>query len=304
MFVSLSSSLRPSSISRNVAVLRCLCSSQEKPDVSGRRSKGLPSKIPIPGVKHVILVSSGKGGVGKSATSVNLALSLARMDKNTSVGILDADVYGPSIPKMMNLEGQQPEVNSQNIMQPLVNFGIKCMSMGFLVDPDKAIVWRGLMVMSAINRLLRQVTWGPLDYLIVDMPPGTGDTQLSISQSIPVSGAVIVTTPQSISLLDVDRSIDMYKKVNIPIFGIVVNMSHFICNKCDTEHLLFGGSDAVESIARKHGTEILCRVPFNSNIMLCNDNGQPIYFSDDKSVSSVYSNLAHRVTSKLHKPLT
>lgn len=254
-------------------------------------------------MKHVILVSSGKGGVGKSATSVNLALSLTRIKKDATVGLLDADVYGPSIPKMMNLEGQEPQVNSQNIMQPLVNFGIKCMSMGFLVDPSKAIVWRGLMVMQAINRLVRQVTWGPLDYLIVDMPPGTGDTQLSISQTIPVSGSVIVTTPQSISLLDVERSIDMYKKVNIPIFGIVVNMSHFICSKCDTKHQLYGDSSAVEALAAKHGTCILSHVPFNSNIMLCNDSGKPIYLSDDSSVSTVYADLAEKVTHKLHKPL-
>ncbi|KAM7306045.1 iron-sulfur protein NUBPL [Ixodes scapularis] len=151
-----------------------------------RASKGLPKKFPIAGVKHVVLVASGKGGVGKSTTAVNLALALSQSDKHPSVGILDADVYGPSIPRMMNLSGE-PELTNQNLMKPLVNYGIKCMSMGFLVDDKSPVVWRGLMVMSAIQKLLRQVAWGPLDYLVVDMPPGTGDTQLSISQNIPVS---------------------------------------------------------------------------------------------------------------------
>ena len=265
-------------------------------------AKGLPKKLPIPGVKHVILVSSGKGGVGKSATSVNLALALSKI-KETSVGLLDADVYGPSVPKMMNLQGQQPEINHQNVMQPLVNFGVKCMSMGFLVDPAKAIVWRGLMVMQAIERLIRQVKWGPLDYLVIDMPPGTGDTQLSISQTIPVSGAVIVTTPQSISLLDTERSIDMYNKVGIPILGIVINMSHFICSKCEAKHLLYGSLDAVRNLAEKSNTSILVEVPFSSSIMACNDEGKPVFLSEDVQIKNIYTALASSVIQKLEKPL-
>lgn len=291
-------------LSRTFSFSKCSFSTTNKmpQNASDRMTKGLPKRLPIPGVKHVILVSSGKGGVGKSATSVNLALSLSKLN-NSTVGLLDADVYGPSIPKMMNLEGQEPQLNHQNVMQPLVNFGVKCMSMGFLVDSSKAIVWRGLMVMQAIERLIRQVTWGPLDYLIVDMPPGTGDTQLSISQTIPVSGAVIVTTPQKISLLDTQRSIDMYNKVNIPILGIVINMSHFICSKCDTKHHLYGSLDVVEELAHKSNTSILTRVPFSPNIMACNDNGKPIFLSGESDLIQIYANLATSVIQKLERPL-
>ena len=279
-----------------------LCTQAKKSPNVERMARGLPKKLPIPEVDHVLLVSSGKGGVGKSATSVNLALSLAKVT-GSKVGLLDADVYGPSIPKMMNLESQQPEVNHQNVMQPLVNFGVKCMSMGFLVDPSKAIVWRGLMVMQAIERLIRQVTWGPLDYLIIDMPPGTGDTQLSISQTIPVSGAVIVTTPQSISLLDTKRSIDMYNKVNIPILGIVVNMSHFICSKCESKHQLYGPLEAVKKLAQESNTDILIEVPFNPSVMSCNDHGKPIFLSGDEEIMKIYTDLANSVIQKLTKPL-
>lgn len=174
----------------------------------------LPKKLPIAGVKQVIVVASGKGGVGKSTTAVNLALGIQACDKTKLIGLLDADVYGPSIPKMMNLK-RPVHLNKQQLMQPLMNFGIKCMSMGFLIeDESNPIVWRGLMVMSAIQRLLRQVSWGPLDYLIVDMPPGTGDTQLTLSQNIPIDGAVIVTTPQDIALLDARKGAEMFRKAD------------------------------------------------------------------------------------------
>ncbi|KAM7403766.1 hypothetical protein PAMA_004274 [Pampus argenteus] len=184
-------------------------------------ARGLPKQKPITGVKQVIVVASGKGGVGKSTTAVNLALGLMANDSSKSVGLLDADVYGPSIPKLMNLKGN-PELTDNNLMIPLTNYGVPCMSMGFLVEDVAPIVWRGLMVMSAIEKLLRQVDWGLLDYLVVDMPPGTGDVQLSISQNIPVAGAVIVSTPQDIALLDARRGTEMFRKVHVPVISASV----------------------------------------------------------------------------------
>ncbi|XP_067390425.1 iron-sulfur cluster transfer protein NUBPL isoform X1 [Emydura macquarii macquarii] len=178
-------------------------------------SRGLPKQKPIEGVKQVLVFASGKGGVGKSSTAVNIALALAANDSTKAVGLLDADVYGPSIPKMMNLKGN-PELSPKNLMRPLKNYGIACMSMGFLVEETAPVVWRGLMVMSAIEKLLRQVDWGQLDYLVIDMPPGTGDVQLSVSQNIPVTGAVIVSTPQDIALLDARKGAEMFRKVHVP----------------------------------------------------------------------------------------
>ncbi|XP_013786683.1 iron-sulfur protein NUBPL-like [Limulus polyphemus] len=224
-------------------------------DHNPKAPKGLPTKLPIAGVKQVIVVASGKGGVGKSTTAVNLALAIKMTQKNKDVGLLDADVYGPSIPRMMNLSGQ-PEVTNQNLMKPLMNFGIKCMSMGFLVEEKSAIVWRGLMVMSAIQKLLRQVAWGPLDYLVVDMPPGTGDTQLSLSQSIPITGAVIVTTPQDIALLDAVRGTDMFRKVGVPVLGIIQNMNAFSCPNCGHTSYIFG-QDGAQRVAKQLDVEIL-----------------------------------------------
>ncbi|XP_067895442.1 iron-sulfur protein NUBPL isoform X2 [Heterodontus francisci] len=214
---------------------------------------GLPKQKVIPGVKQTIVVASGKGGVGKSTTAVNLALGLAAND--LVVGLLDADVYGPSIPRMMNLRGN-PELTDSNLMRPLVNFGIVCMSMGFLVEEAAPIVWRGLMVMSAIEKLLRQVDWGQLDYLVIDMPPGTGDVQLSISQNIPISGAVIVSTPQDIALLDAQRAAEMFRKVSVPVLGIVQNMSVFQCPKCKYEAHIFG-ADGAKALATKLGLDVL-----------------------------------------------
>jgi len=218
-------------------------------------ARGLPKKWPIAGVKHVVVVASGKGGVGKSTTSVNLALGMLASNQSLHVGLLDADVYGPSIPKMMNLNGQ-PELTKQNQMKPLVNFGVPCMSMGFLVEEGSPIVWRGLMVMSAIEKLLRQVAWGELDILVIDMPPGTGDTQLSISQHIPISGAVIVTTPQDIALLDARRGAEMFRKVDVPVLGLIQNMSHYVCPKCQHKAYIFG-QDGARNVAKEMDLELL-----------------------------------------------
>ncbi|XP_032240855.2 iron-sulfur protein NUBPL-like isoform X2 [Nematostella vectensis] len=265
----------------------------------GRLSRGLPRKWPIAGVKQVILVASGKGGVGKSTTAVNLALALMAIKKELRVGLLDADVYGPSIPMLMNLQGQQPELTPKNQMKPLVNFGMPCMSMGFLVDDKAPIVWRGLMVMSAIEKLLRQVAWGGLDILLIDMPPGTGDTQLSISQLIPVAGAIIVTTPQDIALLDARRGAEMFKKVDIPVLGLVQNMSHYVCPNCSHKAYIFG-QDGAKGVALDMGTEVLGDVPLDLDIRQTSDEGNPIVVLHPESLQAkAYQDIAAKVLDKL-----
>jgi len=260
--------------------------------------RGLPKKEPLPGVKNIILISSAKGGVGKSTTTVNVALALANHEDTPKVGILDADVFGPSIPKLMNLSGN-PALTHDNLMEPLINYGVKCMSMGFLVDEDEAIVWRGPMVMSALQKLTRNVAWSPLDYLLIDMPPGTGDTQLSITQLLPIKGAVIVTTPQDVALLDARRGIEMYRKVNIPILGIVQNMSHYTCPKCHhTEHI-FGNNGAMK-LSRDLDTEILGNIPLDLQICEYSDKGFPIVLSKPNSPqSSSYREISSTILSKI-----
>ncbi|XP_063146097.1 iron-sulfur cluster transfer protein NUBPL isoform X2 [Candoia aspera] len=244
-------------------------------------ARGLPKQKQIEGVKQVLLVASGKGGVGKSTTAVNVALALATNEPTKAVGLLDADVYGPSIPKMMNLKGN-PEVTSKNLMRPLVNYGIACMSMGFLVEETAPIVWRGLMVMSAIEKLLRQVDWQQLDYLVIDMPPGTGDIQLSISQNIPVAGAVIVSTPQDIALLDAHKGAEMFRKMNVPVLGLIQNMSVFQCPKCKHETHIFG-ADGVKKLAKNIGIDVLGDIPLHVHVRETSDAGKPIVISQPQS---------------------
>uniref|UniRef100_A0AAY4A708 Iron-sulfur cluster transfer protein NUBPL n=2 Tax=Denticeps clupeoides TaxID=299321 RepID=A0AAY4A708_9TELE len=263
-------------------------------------ARGLPKQKPIAGVEQVIVVASGKGGVGKSTTAVNLALGLMANDPHVTVGLLDADVYGPSIPKLMNLKGN-PELTDKNLMRPLVNFGIPCMSMGFLVEDVAPIVWRGLMVMSAIEKLLRQVDWGLLDYLVVDMPPGTGDVQLSITQNIPIAGAVIVSTPQDIALLDARRGAEMFRKVNVPVLGLVQNMSVFQCPNCHHQTHIFG-ADGVRELARNLGVEMLGDIPLHLNIRETSDQGQPVVVSSpDSPEAEAYKKVASAVVQRLHK---
>ncbi|XP_067945901.1 iron-sulfur cluster transfer protein NUBPL-like [Watersipora subatra] len=254
----------------------------------------IPKKLPIPGVDKVILVASGKGGVGKSTTAVNLAIALRGEGHSNRVGLLDADVYGPSIPTMMNLD-DSPELNDQNVMLPLLNYGIKCMSMGFLVKKDNPIVWRGLMVMSAIQQLTRQVRWGPLDYLVVDMPPGTGDAQLSLSQTIVVDGAIIVSTPQDIALIDARKGTEMFRKVNIPVLGIVQNMSSFTCSNCGHREDIFKREGA-RNLSSELSIPILVDIPIHRSIMECADQGHPIVVSKPESESAkLYYQLADSV---------
>ncbi|XP_066550610.1 iron-sulfur cluster transfer protein NUBPL [Amia ocellicauda] len=261
-------------------------------------ARGLPKQKPIPGVKQVVVVASGKGGVGKSTTAVNLALGIAANDPSKVVGLLDADVYGPSIPKLMNLRGN-PELTDKNLMRPLVNYGIPCMSMGFLVDETAPIVWRGLMVMSAIEKLLRQVEWGPVDYLVVDMPPGTGDVQLSITQNVPIAGAVIVSTPQDIALLDARRGAEMFRKVHVPVLGFVQNMSVFQCPNCQHQSHIFG-TDGARELARSLGVEVLGDIPLHMSIRETSDTGQPVVVSSPGSPEAgAYLRVAAEVVRRL-----
>uniref|UniRef100_A0A2K6L4N6 Iron-sulfur cluster transfer protein NUBPL n=1 Tax=Rhinopithecus bieti TaxID=61621 RepID=A0A2K6L4N6_RHIBE len=264
-------------------------------------SRGLPKQKPIEGVKQVLVVASGKGGVGKSTTAVNLALALAANDSSKAIGLLDVDVYGPSIPKMMNLKGN-PELSQSNLMKPLLNYGIACMSMGFLVEENEPVVWRGLMVMSAIEKLLRQVDWGQLDYLVVDMPPGTGDVQLSVSQNIPITGAVIVSTPQDVALMDAHKGAEMFRKVHVPVLGLVQNMSVFQCPKCKHKTHIFG-ADGARKLAQTLGLEVLGDIPLHLNIREASDTGQPIVFSQPESdEAKAYLRIAVEVVRRLPSP--
>ncbi|XP_026520303.1 iron-sulfur protein NUBPL isoform X2 [Notechis scutatus] len=289
-------------LNRMAANLKKMSSNAKDGALEDKRSKimarGLPKQKPIEGVKQVLLVASGKGGVGKSTTAVNVALALAANEPTKAVGLLDADVYGPSIPKMMNLKGN-PEVTSKNLMRPLVNYGISCMSMGFLVEETAPIVWRGLMVMSAIEKLLRQVDWHQLDYLIIDMPPGTGDIQLSISQNIPVAGAVIVSTPQDIALLDAHKGAVMFRKVNVPVLGLIQNMSVFQCPKCKHETHIFG-ADGVKKLSKNIGIDVLGDIPLHVHIRETSDSGKPIVISQPQSnVAQAYLKIAAEIVKRL-----
>ncbi|KAK6481312.1 iron-sulfur protein NUBPL-like [Huso huso] len=264
-------------------------------------ARGLPKQKPILGVKQVVVVASGKGGVGKSTTAVNLALGIAANDSSKSVGLLDADIYGPSIPKLMNLRGN-PELTDSMRSEALPRFFFflsTSMSMGFLVEETAPIVWRGLMVMSAIERLLRQVAWGQLDYLVIDMPPGTGDVQLSITQNIPISGAVIVSTPQDIALLDARRGAEMFRKVNVPVLGLVQNMSVFHCPNCNHKTHIFGEDGATE-LANSLGVEVLGDIPLHINIREMSDKGQPVVVSKpDSPEAKAYLKVAAQVVKRL-----
>ncbi|KAM6073594.1 LOW QUALITY PROTEIN: iron-sulfur cluster transfer protein NUBPL [Chlamydotis macqueenii] len=264
-------------------------------------SRGLPKQKPIAGVKQVVVVASGKGGVGKSTTAVNIALALAANDSTKEVGLLDADIYGPSIPKMMNLKGN-PELTPKNLMRPLKNYGIACMSMGFLIEETAPVVWRGLMVMSAVEKLLRQVDWGQLDYLVVDMPPGTGDVQLSVSQNIPIAGAVIISTPQDVALLDARKGAEMFRKVHVPVLGLVQNMSVFQCPKCKHETHIFG-ADGVKDLAKTLGLDILGDIPLHVNIRETCDSGQPVVVSQPQSdAAKAYLKIAMEIVRRLPVP--
>lgn len=250
----------------------------------------------LPGVKNIIAVASGKGGVGKSTTTVNLALALA--SEGASVGVLDADIYGPSQPMMMGIEGRPESVDGKS-MEPLENYGVQVISIGFLVDPDQAMIWRGPMATQALEQLLRQTRWRELDYLLIDMPPGTGDIALTLSQRVPLTGAVIVTTPQDIALLDVKRGVEMFKKVGVPILGIVENMAVYCCPNCGhTEHIF--GADGGQRMAQKYDVDLLGSLPLTMSIREQADAGRPTVVADpDSSIAATYRQIARRTAVKV-----
>lgn len=251
---------------------------------------------PLPGVKNIIAVASGKGGVGKSTTSVNLALALA--SEGANVGILDADIYGPSIPTMLGLSGA-PETVDGKTMLPKVSFGVQTISIGYLIDADQAMIWRGPMVTGALQQLLTQTQWSNLDYLIIDLPPGTGDIQLTLAQQIPVSGAIIVTTPQDIALIDAQRGLAMLEKVNIPILGLVENMSIHICSQCGHEEAIFGQGGGL-AMSEKNKVELLGSLPLDINIRQMADSGRPTVAADPNSrAAEMYKAIARKMAAKL-----
>lgn len=252
---------------------------------------------PLPGVKNIIAVASGKGGVGKSTTAVNLALALAQ--EGATVGMLDADIYGPSQPQMLGIAGQQPESSDGKSMEPLKAYGIQAMSIGFLIDTETPMVWRGPMVTQALEQMLNDTNWKDLDYLVVDMPPGTGDTQLTLAQKVPVTGAVVVTTPQDIALIDARKGLKMFEKVGVPILGIVENMSIHICSNCGHAEHIFGTGGG-EAMCQDYDVEFLGSLPLELSIRELADSGKPtVVGAPDSKAADIYRSIARRVAVKV-----
>ena len=250
----------------------------------------------IPGVKNIIAVASGKGGVGKSTTSVNLALALAA--EGATVGILDADIYGPSQPRMLGISGQ-PESADGKSLEPMNNYDVQSMSIGYLIDEDTPMIWRGPMVTQALEQLLKDTKWNDVDYLIIDLPPGTGDIQLTLAQKVPVTGAVIVTTPQDIALLDARKGLKMFEKVEVPVLGVVENMSIHICSECGHAEHIFG-SGGGETMAADSDVDLLGALPLDMSIRVGTDEGKPTVVADpDGAVAKIYRDIARRVAAKL-----
>ncbi len=251
-----------------------------------------PQKIGVPGVKHIIAVASGKGGVGKSTTSVNLALALQANGLKT--GILDADIYGPSMPRLLGISGR-PEPIQGNLLRPMKGYGLNVMSMGFLVEEDTPMIWRGPMVMSALSQMLKEVLWGDLDIMVVDMPPGTGDAQLTMAQQVPLAGAIIVSTPQDLALIDARKGLNMFRRVDVPVLGIIENMSYFTCPHCGERSDIFGHGGA-KSEAEKLRIPFLGEIPLHMDIRVRSDAGQPVVVSDpDSEHTTIYRDIARRV---------
>ena len=261
----------------------------DKPSAPQQQSNSVSGKNIAPQVDNFIMVSSGKGGVGKSTTSVNLAVALAMQGKK--VGLLDADIYGPNIPRMVGIDGQEPQLEGNKVI-PFKAYGVEIMSMGSLVEEGQALMWRGAMVMKAITQLLQDIAWSKLDCLVIDMPPGTGDAQLTLAQSVPVAAGVNVTTPQQVALDDSRRSLEMFKKLNIPVAGVIENMSGFICPNCETESDIFG-SGTCEDLAKEYNTQVLANIPIEPAIREGGDNGKPIvYFAPDSASAKRYMKAA------------
>jgi ATP-binding protein involved in chromosome partitioning len=252
----------------------------------------------IPGIKHLIAVASGKGGVGKSTTAINLALALQSL--GLKVAVLDADVYGPSMPKLFGLTGKPEASDAEGKkMKPMSRYGVELMSIGFLVPEDTAMIWRGPMVMSALTQLLRETEWSPADVMVIDMPPGTGDVQLTLAQQTPLSGAVIVSTPQDLALIDARKGLNMFRKVNVPVIGIVENMSYFICSTCGERHEIFGHGGAREEAARI-GAPFLGEIPLDKEVRLRSDSGEPVVATQPDSLhAAIFRDVARQVWAAL-----
>ncbi|KAJ5070355.1 iron-sulfur protein nubpl [Anaeramoeba ignava] len=266
-------------------------------DENKKENKFKPVPLGIPGVEHIIAVSSAKGGVGKSTVAVNLALAFSKMNKK--VGILDSDMYGPSIPKLMGTEGSSIMQNSEQKILPIPAYNIQTISIGNLIDPKQALIWRGPLVTGTLNQLFRDVEWGELDILVLDLPPGTGDTQLTISQSLQLSGAVIVSTPQDIALNDAIRGVVMFQKVNVPVIGIVENMSYYECPKCHHVENIFGSGGA-KKMSEDMKIDLLGQIPLHTDIRKFSDEGTPIV---EKEPNSSYSKKFMEIANKIIKKL-
>ena len=255
------------------------------PQAPKQMSNSVTGKNIAPQVKSFVMVSSGKGGVGKSTTSVNLAVAMAMQGKK--VGLLDADIYGPNIPRMMGINDQKPQIQGNKVM-PLKAYGVEIMSMGSLMEDGQSLIWRGSMIMKAIEQFLRDILWSELDVLVIDMPPGTGDAQLTLAQSVPVTAGITVTTPQEVSLDDSRRSLDMFQKLHIPTAGIIENMSGFICPECSTESDIFG-MGTTEPVAKEYDTNVIARIPIEPAIRVGGDTGMPVtYHMPDSETAKRY----------------
>ena len=270
----------------------------EKESPKQQQAGGYQSDVLLPQVKSIIAVASGKGGVGKSTTAINVALALKSL--GLSVGLFDADIYGPSMPRMLGIAQAQPEATEDGEkINPLENYGIKCMSMGFLVPEDSPVIWRGPMVMGALEQMMKDVAWGELDVMVVDMPPGTGDTQLTMSQRVPLTGAVIVSTPQDIALLDARKGLNMFRKVDVPVLGIIENMSYYNCPQCGHEAHIFGHGGAQKEAARL-SCDFLGEIPLDIRIRETSDGGEPIVVSDPKGAHALaYIAIAQKIWDKV-----
>jgi len=262
----------------------------------GGSPAGRTAKIVVPGVRSIIAVASGKGGVGKSTTATNLAVALATQGHR--VGMLDADIYGPSQPRMMGISGR-PQARDDKTLIPLENYGVKCMSIGFMIAEDSPMIWRGPMVTGAIQQMLREVEWGELDILVCDLPPGTGDAQLTMAQQVPLTGAVIVSTPQDIALLDARKGLNMFRKVDVPVLGIIENMSYFLCPHCGERSDIFSHGGARRE-AERLGSEFLGEVPLDMAIRETSDGGRPVVIAQpDSPHAKTYQTIAARVWDKV-----
>ncbi|MSO72017.1 MAG: iron-sulfur cluster carrier protein ApbC [Rhodospirillaceae bacterium] len=277
---------------RSVTAVLTAEAEKEKPAPKGGRER-----IELPSVKFIVAIASGKGGVGKSTTAANLAVAFARLGRK--VAMFDADIFGPSMPRMMGLAGKKPGSDGKKVYPP-ENHGVKVMSMGFMIAEDNPIVWRGPMVMGALEQMLRDVAWGEIDIMVVDMPPGTGDTQLTMSQRVPLAGAVIVSTPQDIALLDARKGLNMFRRVEVPILGIIENMSYYLCPKCGNREHIFDHGGARRT-ADELGADFLGEVPLDLKIRMTSDGGTPIVAAEPDSVhAKAYVRIAERIWDKLN----